>query len=287
MRTTLSADAHGRTDVAVGLCVVVLLILTFAVPAHASPTTRSAKPRPTAQDNHTAGSQIAKREGKVSMAPRASKTRARNEVHGMDVSSHQGDVDWASASESGAQFAYVKATESTTYTNPYFSQQFNGTADTGMIRGAYHFALPDRSDGASQANYFVDNGGGWAADGMTLPPALDMEYNPYGDTCYGLSQADMVQWVKDFSDTVHAKAGRWPTIYTSTSWWSWCTGNLGDFSSTIPLWVARYASTVGPLPYAWSQHTIWQYASSGTFPGDQNLFNGTYEQLQTFARSAA
>jgi hypothetical protein len=47
--------------------------------------------------------------------------------------------------------------------------------------------------------------------------------------------------------------------------------------------VARYSSTVGTLPYAWSYYTFWQYADSGTFPGDQDRFNGAYSQLQAIA----
>ena len=204
-------------------------------------------------------------------------------VAGMDVSSHQGNVDWTSAWNNGARFAYVKATEGIAYTNPYFAQQYNGSYNVGMIRGAYHFALPDRSSGGTQADYFVDHGGGWSADGKTLPGALDIEWNPYGATCYGLSQSGMVGWIAAFSNEYHARTSRWPVIYTATSWWSQCTGNLGDFSSTNPLWVARYASSPGTLPFNWGYYTIWQYADAGIFPGDQDTFNGAYDRLQALA----
>ena len=110
---------------------------------------------------------------------------------GMDVSSYQGNVNWSAAWNNGARFAYVKATEGTYYTNPSFAQQYNGSYTVGMIRGSYHFARPDTTTGAAQANYFVDPGGGWSKDGRTLPGALDIEYNPYGATCYGLSQSSM------------------------------------------------------------------------------------------------
>ncbi|WP_298593505.1 GH25 family lysozyme, partial [uncultured Rothia sp.] len=108
---------------------------------------------------------------------------------GMDVSSHQQNVDWASAYAAGSRFAYVKATEGGYYTNPYFAQQYNGSAASGMVRGAYHFANPRTSSGADQARYFVQNGGGWSADGQTLPGLLDIEFNPYstyGNTCYNM-----------------------------------------------------------------------------------------------------
>src|SRR5437763_3758440 len=67
-----------------------------------------------------------------------------------------------------------------------------------MIRSSYHFAIPDNSGGATQADYFVAHGGGWSKDGRTLPGALDIEYNPYGATCYGLSHAGMVSWIRAF-----------------------------------------------------------------------------------------
>ena len=219
----------------------------------------------------------------VGLVVAAAPAGAAGSVYGVDVSGHQGNVDWQTAWNNGARFAYVKATEGTGYTNPYFAQQYNGSYNVGMIRGSYHFALPNESSGATQADYFVAHGGGWSGDGKTLPGALDIEWNPYGATCYGLSQSGMVGWIKSFSDEYHARTSRWPVIYTATSWWSQCTGNLGDFTSTNPLWVARYNTSAGTLPFAWGVYTIWQYADSGTFPGDQDVFNGAYDRLQALA----
>ncbi|GGJ08974.1 GH25 family lysozyme [Streptomyces brasiliensis] len=205
---------------------------------------------------------------------------------GLDVSGYQGSVDWTAVRNNGAAFAYVKATEGTTYTSPSFSQQYGGAYNAGLIRGAYHFALPGNSSGVAQADWFVGHGGGWSADGKTLPPALDIEYNPYGATCYGLSQSAMVSWIRAFSDEVRAKTGRYPTIYTTTDWWTTCTGNNSSFGATNPLWIARYSSSPGTLPAGWSSQTIWQYADSGVFPGDQDTFNGTLSDLQAFARGS-
>ncbi|MFD7730855.1 lysozyme [Kitasatospora phosalacinea] len=208
---------------------------------------------------------------------------ATTQTKGMDVSGYQGNVAWSTAYANGGRFVYVKATEGTSYTNPYFAQQYNGSYSVGMIRGAYHFALPDVSSGATQAAYFVAHGGGWSKDGKTLPPALDIEYNPYGATCYGLSQAGMVSWIRDFSNTVHTKTGRYPTIYTTTNWWSTCTGNNSSFAATNPLWIARYSTAVGTLPAGWSYQTIWQYSDSGTLPGDQDYFNGALDRVKALA----
>jgi GH25 family lysozyme M1 (1,4-beta-N-acetylmuramidase) len=261
------------------------LISIVAIVAGLSPAPASAAPLPEGSADHTAGSQILKHEGTGDLRTAEDPPPTDGKVPGMDVSSHQGDVDWKSSWDKGARFAYVKATEGTHYRNPKFTQQYNGSFDVGMIRGAYHFALPDRSDGAAQANFFVNNGGGWTPDGKTLPPALDMEYNPYGDTCYKMDQAAMTAWVKAFSDTVFARTKRHPTIYTSTSWWNKCVGGSVKFGDNNPLWVAHYNSKLGPLPVGFDFHTIWQWQAAGLFPGDQNLFNGEFAQLQRIASS--
>ncbi|QCX75766.1 Lysozyme M1 precursor [Streptomyces sp. YIM 121038] len=209
---------------------------------------------------------------------------AAGEPRGHDVSSHQKNVDWPGAKAKGARFVYVKATESHTYRNPYFRQQYDGSRAAGLLRGAYHFALPNRSSGATQAAYFLRNGGQWTADGWTLPPALDIEHNPYGDRkCYGLSKARMVAWIKAFSDEVRRRSGRTPVIYTTTKWWNDCTGASRAFGGH-PLWLARWSAAPEPLPSGWSSWTFWQYADRGPLPGDQNLFGGSTAQLKRFAR---
>ncbi|MFH9676207.1 lysozyme [Streptomyces sp. NPDC017405] len=206
-----------------------------------------------------------------------------SQTEGVDVSSHQGDVAWQSLWDSGVRWAYTKATEGTYYTNPYFAQQYDGSYGVGMVRGAYHFATPDTAGGATQADYFVDHGGGWSKDGKTLPGVLDIEWNPYGDACYGKSASGMVSWIRDFLDRYKARTGRAAVLYTATSWWSECTGGYSGFGAVNPLWVARYASTVGSLPAGWSSYTMWQYTSTGPTVGDHDRFNGSQDALREFA----
>jgi GH25 family lysozyme M1 (1,4-beta-N-acetylmuramidase) len=273
---------RGRWSLATAAALTVgLLVLSPAAPAGASPVGPAASGTQAAPARDAAmGSQIRKHEGKASEPVRVEPADIgiQATVEGIDVSGHQGNVDWPAQWNAGRRFVWVKATEGTGYRNPYFAQQYNGSYNQGFIRGAYHFALPDRSSGATQANFFSNNGGGWSGDGKTLPGALDMEYNPYGSTCYGLSKAAMTNWIRDFSNTYKARWNKWPAIYTSTSWWNQCVGS--DFSATNPLWVARYASAPGTLPYNWGVWTVWQYSSS---PIDQNVFNGSYDRLKVFA----
>lgn len=256
----------------------------LADPSLATPTDTVPEATPAAGSAAPASfSMLSQREQPVTLAATVTPTG----VQGMDVSSHQPSVNWKTEWNKGARYAYVKASEATSYKNPLFSSQTKGASGAGMLRGAYHFAIPNVSSGAAQANYFVNNGGGWSADGNTLPPLLDVEYNPYpelGNICYDMSPAKMVQWIKDFSTTVASRTGRLPMIYTTTDWWKTCTGNSPAFASQ-PLHIAAYGtSSAGALPNGWRNYTLWQYSSTGPFQGDSNVYNGSLQQLNDFAR---
>ena len=223
--------------------------------------------------------------GSMSLMIRANTWRPAG-IMGMDVSGWQPTVNWSAEYSKGARFAYVKATEGTGYTSPSFTSQYRGSYNVGMIRGAYHFALPSVSSGAAQADYFVNNGGGWSGDGRTLPGLLDVEYNPYstlGNTCYNMSHAQMNTWIKSFTDRYKQRTGRLPAIYTTTDWWRTCTGNTAQFNNH-PLHIAAYNTTSpGAMPNGWSTYDIWQFSASGPFSGDSNQYRGSWSQLQSMA----
>ncbi|MEU0333967.1 lysozyme [Streptomyces sp. NPDC006193] len=252
-----------------------LLLLLSSTPAVSEP----AEDTP-ARGSAYMGIGVLAHDGSAGTPPPAGRA---SQTEGVDVSSHQGDVDWKTLWGAGTKWAYTKASEGTSYTNPYFTQQYNGSYDIGMVRGAYHFATPDTAGGAAQADYFVQHGGGWSKDGKTLPGALDIEWNPYGDDCYGKSPSAMVSWIRDFLNRYRTRTGRDAVIYTATSWWTQCTGGYAGFGGTNPLWIARYATTVGPLPAGWSTHTMWQYTSTGPTVGDHDRFNGSQDKLVGFA----
>ncbi|MGP5227028.1 cell wall-binding repeat-containing protein [Arthrobacter rhombi] len=227
-------------------------------------------------------------------------------VLGIDISHHQGTVNWSQAWSNGSRFAYVKSTQSwpsTLYQDPNFAQNYNGAYKQGMMRGAYHFAMPAHSSGATQAREFLSTGGGWSNDGKTLPPLLDIEWNPYnstqypegkGNSCFGMSPSSMVKWIQDFGTTIKAKTGRLPMIYTAQSWWNQCTGSSTAFKNW-PLHVSLYPTASGPknpreLPKGWKTFDVWQYSSNSNLIGsnktvDANVWNGDLESLQDFARN--
>ncbi len=99
---------------------------------------------------------------------------------GIDVSHHQGNVNWHAVAEAGVSFAFVKATDGDTFVDPQFSTNWTGIKDAGIMRGAYHFFRPARPVD-SQVENFVrtirETGDG------DLPSVLDLEEapTPHGD----------------------------------------------------------------------------------------------------------
>lgn len=270
-----------RSPLLVRLLAVVVLAGTFVGTDAGADEPRDESP----DRGYSAGSTLAEHENFASA--RSMTTAAPAGTPGIDVSNWQRDIDWAAVAADDIKFAYIKATGGSGFVDQWFDQNYAGAYEHGIIRGAYHFARPDQSSPVQQARFFVHNGGGWSSDGMTLPPMLDMEYNPSGSDCYGLSHSQMVDWIRGFSNEVNRLTGRYPVIYTTTNWWTMCTGNTGAFNDTNPLFIANWGSDPYPLPN-WPVHTFWQYTSSGYVAGirgevDRDVFNGSYAQLKALA----
>ena len=94
----------------------------------------------------------------------------------------------------------------------------------------------------------------------------------------------MRSWIASFVNQYHARTGRWATIYTTTDWWTTCTGNYQRLrrqrpAVDRPLLQHRRA----PCRPAGATYSFWQWSSSGIFPGDQNVWNGTLDRLKVLA----
>lgn len=210
-----------------------------------------------------------------------SATATTTRVEGIDVSAHQPTVDWTRWAGEGVAFAYIKASEGSTWTNTYFAAQRKGARAVGLYTGSYHYALPGSASGAAQAEHFVDSGGGWTADGRTLPGALDLEQNPRdpADPCYSRTPEQIVAWVRDFTDTYRDLTGRNAVIYVKAPWWKQCAGGDTSFAAN-PLWLYDHDAPMGPLPAGWTRPTIWQY---GIETVDRNVFLGSDADLARWA----
>ncbi|MFN8077964.1 MAG: GH25 family lysozyme [Kineosporiaceae bacterium] len=206
-------------------------------------------------------------------------------VSGIDVSAYQPHLDWARQRRGGVRFVWIKASEGTTWRSPHHAAQRAGARAAGLYTGSYHYARPLGSTGAAQARALLAAGGGWSADGRTLPGALDLEENTGdaagGDPCYGLSPARMLAWIRDFTTTYRHLTGRDALIYVTAGWWNRCTGADTTLAGSNPLWLYDHDGPAGPLPSGWTRPTVWQ---SGVRDGlDRNTFFGTEAQLRAWA----
>ncbi|MGO1073159.1 glycoside hydrolase family 25 protein [Lysobacter sp. CA199] len=191
-----------------------------------------------------------------------------DQIHGIDVSHYQGDVDWAKVKAAGIVFAYAKATEGNTYLDPKFAANWQAMQGAGMLRGAYHF-YETYDDPVAQANNFIHTVGTLGAE--DLPPVVDIETFK-GDYGSNSVAANLQIWL----DTVEKALGRRPMIYTSPSFWDQTVN--ADFSG-YPLWIADYGVTEPKIPTGWNAWNCWQYSPAGSVDGvtgtvDLNVFAG-------------
>jgi GH25 family lysozyme M1 (1,4-beta-N-acetylmuramidase) len=195
-------------------------------------------------------------------------------VRGIDVASFQhpkgAAIGWASVARAGYKFAAVKTTEGDYYVNPYAVGDIAAAKAAGLYATAYHFAIPNITTGAFQAQFAVKSSK-YVTGGRTLPLMLDIEYDPYVSTdhtneCYGLSAAAMRSWISSFVSTARSLTGQYPIIYTTANWWDTCTGSSTAFGAD-PMWVAAYGVATPPMPAGWPAYTFWQYSSAGTVSG--------------------
>jgi GH25 family lysozyme M1 (1,4-beta-N-acetylmuramidase) len=210
-------------------------------------------------------------------------------VLGIDVSSHDhnlGAIDWAGVAAGGVKFAYVKATEGSTYTNPYFAGDYTAARNAGLYVGAYAWGRPDNGNPAGQADFLVDHAG-WGPDSRTLIPFLDIEWPYFSgvDSCYSISKSAMTTWIRQFVNEVKARIGRAPMIYTNTNWWNACVDTTVSFAD-CPLDLASYTSTPPTPPAGWNTFAIWQYAGGNAGQAgnyDKDVVNGDLAVLAGLA----
>ncbi|NLG24483.1 MAG: hypothetical protein GX558_03950 [Clostridiales bacterium] len=205
------------------------------------------------------------------------RSAGRYPVRGVDVSSHQGEIDWPTLAGQDLSFAYIKATEGSTFVDPRYSANAAGGRDAGLRVGAYHFFSYD-SPGASQAASFVATIDARPGD---LPPAVDVEF--YG--AYEKSPAPAEQAVAQLTalvDALIAQYGVPPVLYaTGRAYRLYIEGRF----DACPIWI-RDVFFAPRLPdgRTW---TFWQYADRGRLAGyagrerfiDLNVFAGSAQEF--------
>lgn len=194
------------------------------------------------------------------LTPAASPSRTNIRRNGIDISHHQGDIQWPLVVTAGIDFVYCKATEGSTFTDSRFQRHWQTLAGLPIERGAYHFFRPNGDAKLQAAHYLSVVGRGPGAD---LAPALDVEVS---DNCSAREIADaMHTWL----DIVEAERDQAVLIYTSPNFWETHMEGNTEFA-TSPLWLAHYTDQPQPrIPPPWTAYRYWQFAETGTVAGIQ------------------
>jgi lysozyme len=201
----------------------------------------------------------------------------------IDVSSHQGDIDWNQTKADGVEHSIIRLSIGDQNKDTKSAENANGASAAGIKVSYYHFAYPDTasggnvsSDAKNEATYFANlfiNG--------TLPNpewlAVDLEtWSP--DTDSPLSPADYQLWLTVFLDTVKNLTFD-PAKNTGLDCMIY--GNKSYLDTHLPpghpfgnrhLWIANYNDVpTPPLPVGWADYYMWQYSNQG-FVGGINGF---------------
>ena len=212
-------------------------------------------------------------------APPPTEQPTSNKLEGIDVSHWQGTIDWAKVRAAGKRFAFIKASEHTSFVDDKYQTNRAAAKAAGLKVGAYHFARPNSgtTDAYAEADHFIETAA-WKSG--ELRPVLDLE-----DTG-GLSSSALQTWVKAFLQRVYDRTGVRAIIYVSPSFWSSKMGNSTWFAKNgyDVLWIAHWTTASSPSTPAenWGGKgwTFWQYTSDGSVSGisgrvDLNRYKGT------------
>ena len=199
------------------------------------------------------------------------------EIHGIDISHHQGRIDWDELKDNGSindcpiRFIMIKATEGSTQTDQNFKDNFYQAREHGFTRGAYHF-YSVHTPSYQQAAHFMKT---VKLENGDLPPVLDVEHKPNNQT-----DSEFKTSVKLWLELVEKHYKVKPIIYT---YFKFKMRYLNDsIFNEYPYWIAHYY--VDSLEYK-GPWKFWQHTDVGRLPGikgnvDFNIYNGSYYDLR-------
>lgn len=196
-------------------------------------------------------------------------------IRGVDVSHHQGAIDWRALAGDGVRFAYMKATEGGDFRDPRFEENWREARATGVPRGAYHFFTLCRP-GAEQADNFI---AAVPREAGALPPVIDAEH--MGPCQSGPMIGDVPAEITVFLDRVERHYRSRPLIYTTREFHD---AHLRGGFAGERFW-AR--SLVLRPSFRTGEWVIWQYHNYGRRAGvegpvDLNAFAGSEAAFERF-----
>ncbi len=180
-----------------------------------------------------------------------------DEYHdGIDISHHQGEIDWCSL-DSSLDFIICKATEGETFIDSKFEKNWDSI---DCIKGCYHFFRPQYS-GKKQALLYLSVVN---LDSGNIKPIVDVEYTKYWNNKKYIKK--YIGNLISFINTIKEKTGQEPIIYTNPNFWE--TYIQKHYHSDHLLWIADYRKRDTPqVPSKFQDWYIWQYTDKGSVDG--------------------
>ncbi|MCM1517346.1 MAG: hypothetical protein NC117_01715 [Pseudoflavonifractor sp.] len=189
----------------------------------------------------------------------------RYPIRGIDISGHNGTVDFERVKADGIEFVVIKASEGATFKDNRFHDNYRKARDAGLKRGAYHFFRFD-VDGKLQGLNFIHSIGGKVLD---LPPVIDIEdYN----NARNIPTSLIVSRLQSLIDHIESR-GYKVMLYTNKNGYNrFLRGRFEEY----PLWICSFTDPPIDRHRHW---TLWQYSHWGRVDGcsgvvDLNTFNG-------------
>ena len=179
----------------------------------------------------------------------------RIDFDGIDVSHHQGIIDWGEVrySQPDLVFVYIKCSEGKDYVDPKFQFNANHAAAQGFRVGAYHF-FRMTSGAQEQFNHFKKQMDDVQID---LIPMVDVERDD------GYDRKEVQDSLRVLLNLLEEEYGKNPMIYgTNKSYNELCAPEFNDY----PLYIGRYGENE-PVVKGPSHYTIWQYTDKGRIQG--------------------
>lgn len=175
----------------------------------------------------------------------------------IDVSRHQGTIDWKKVVADGVKGVFIKATEGIGYTDPLFRANVQGAVASGLEVGFYHYCRPETGNTATkEAESFLAAVSGLAS---VLPHVLDVE----GEAAK-CGAAKLTDWCYNWLETVEKRSGHRAMVYTGASF---AKTYLGAKLSKWPLWVSHYGVNQPMANPTWQRWSVFQYSSTGKVAG--------------------
>lgn len=205
--------------------------------------------------------------------------RKRYPIVGVDVSSYQGTVDWENLASQNISFAFIKATEGSSFVDDRFERNWADASGTDLRIGAYHF-FSFESSGGAQADLFC--GTVTPVENM-LPPVIDVEYYGKYKSVNDINISDVRSELRVIVDRMTDAYGMKPIIYASKQ--TYDTIIKDDFGD-CDLWIRSVYSEV----QSGIDWTFWQYSNRHILKGysgqerfiDMNVFFGTEDEFNSY-----